>query len=285
MARGLRVRASFAARVAAPCSLLACLPLRARSPVSLPIGSKTSNAWKARRFERRDASLHPAQGVEGPALRLDFDLRGTAGYALASRALPLDLPANYEITFDLRGDAPINDFQVKLVDETGENVWWFRRQNFAFPREWRKVRIKKRQVDFAWGPTDGSHAASRGAASNSSWPRGAVVAPVRLMSATSRCANCRPSARHGVRRTVLASSFVAAAEPVSRGRRQHCDGVEERSRYRPRAIPHARLRRATGVRRPRAALATRHVRIAVRRAILGRRPRMANGAQRRDGTR
>ncbi len=35
----------------------------------------------------------------------------------------------------------------------GENVWWYRRQNFAFPREWQKVRIRKRQIDFAWGPT------------------------------------------------------------------------------------------------------------------------------------
>ena len=86
-------------------------------------------------------------------MRLDFDLRGTAGYALAFRALPFDVPTNYEITFDLRGDAAINDFQVKLVDESGENVWWFRQQNFVFPREWRKVRIKKRQIDFAWGPS------------------------------------------------------------------------------------------------------------------------------------
>jgi F5/8 type C domain len=109
--------------------------------------------WKAGASTGVDASLHPAQGVGGPALRLDFDLRGTAGYALAARALPLGLPANYEITFDLRADAPVNDFQVKLVDETGENVWWFRRQNFAFPREWQRVRIKKRHIEFAWGPT------------------------------------------------------------------------------------------------------------------------------------
>jgi hypothetical protein len=86
-------------------------------------------------------------------MRMDFDLRGTAGYALAARALPIDLPDNYEISFDLRADAPVNDFQVKLVDESGENVWWLRRQNFAFPQEWRRIRIKRRQVEFAWGPT------------------------------------------------------------------------------------------------------------------------------------
>ena len=109
-------------------------------------------SWKAGASTGVTASVHPAQGPAGPALRLDFDLNGTAGYAIASRALPLELPANFEITFDLRADAPVNDFQVKLVDESGDNVWWFRRQNFAFPRDWQPIRIKKRHVEFAWGP-------------------------------------------------------------------------------------------------------------------------------------
>ncbi len=69
-----------------------------------------------------------------------------------------------------------------------------------------------------------------------------------------------------------------------RGRRQHCDGMEERSCYRSRAIPHPRLRRATGVRRPGAALATRHVRIAA--TTFNSRTTAANGercaASRRD---
>ena len=99
------------------------------------------------------ASVHPAAGPAGPALRLDFDLGGTAGYAAARRALPVDLPANYEISFYLRADAPVNEFQVKLVDASGENVWWFHRPDFEFPHEWRLVKIKKRQIEFAWGPT------------------------------------------------------------------------------------------------------------------------------------
>jgi hypothetical protein len=109
--------------------------------------------WTAGASSGVEASIHPARGPQGPAMRMDFDLRGTAGYALAARALPIDLPDNYEISFDLRADAPVNDFQVKLVDESGENVWWLRRQNFAFPQEWRRIRIKRRQVEFAWGPT------------------------------------------------------------------------------------------------------------------------------------
>jgi hypothetical protein len=140
---------SFLLALALPIAL-ACGPLRAQVALDR---FESLAPWKAGASTGVEASVHPAQGASGAALRLDFDLRGTAGYALASRALPLDLPANYEITFDLRADAPVNDFQVKLVDETGDNVWWFRRQNFAFPREWQTIRIKKRHVEFAWGPT------------------------------------------------------------------------------------------------------------------------------------
>jgi hypothetical protein len=99
------------------------------------------------------ASIHATDGIDGRALQLDFDLAGTAGYAIADRTLPLDLPANYEISFYVRADAPVNNFQFKLTDAGGDNVWWFNRPNFTFPREWREVRIRKRQIEFAWGPT------------------------------------------------------------------------------------------------------------------------------------
>jgi hypothetical protein len=109
--------------------------------------------WKAVASDGVQASVHPAEGVGGRGLRLDFDLAGTAGYALARRALPLDLPPHYEIVFYLRGDAPVNNFQVKLVDASGDNVWWVNRPDFQFPREWQLVRIKQRHIEFAWGPT------------------------------------------------------------------------------------------------------------------------------------
>lgn len=109
--------------------------------------------WKAAASEGVHAAVHPAEGVGGRALRLDFDLAGTAGYAFARRALPLDLPERYEILFYLRADAPVNHFQVKLVDASGDNVWWVNRPNFQFPGQWQLVRIKQRHVEFAWGPT------------------------------------------------------------------------------------------------------------------------------------
>ena len=110
-------------------------------------------AWKAIASDGVSASIAPATGPHGAALRLEFDLGGTAGYALVRRSLPLVLPENYELSFYLRADAPVNDLQFKLTDASGDNVWWFHRRDFVFPREWQQVRIRKREIEFAWGPT------------------------------------------------------------------------------------------------------------------------------------
>ena len=110
-------------------------------------------AWQPVASDGVKASLGAATGPHGPALRLDFDLAGTAGYAIARRALPVDVPENYEISFYVRADAPVNDLQFKLIDASGDNVWWMSRRNFEFPSEWQRIRIKKRQIEFAWGPT------------------------------------------------------------------------------------------------------------------------------------
>ncbi|HTL75260.1 MAG TPA: discoidin domain-containing protein [Casimicrobiaceae bacterium] len=110
-------------------------------------------AWKAVASDGVTASIARVVDGKRAAMRLDFDLGGTAGYALARRALPLDLPENYAITFWLRADAPVNDLQVKFVDESGDDVWWYRQPNFTFPSEWQPITIRKRQIDFAWGPT------------------------------------------------------------------------------------------------------------------------------------
>ena len=106
-------------------------------------------AWQAQASDGVRATAGAADG----GLRLDFDFAGKGGYAFVRRALPLDLPENYEISFYVRADAPVNHFEFKLTDASGDNVWWFPQQNYSFPKDWQLVRIKKRQVLFAWGPT------------------------------------------------------------------------------------------------------------------------------------
>ncbi len=111
----------------------------------------TTAGWTAAPSDGVRLDLAEDQG----ALRLDFDFNGGAGYAVARRPLPLDLPANWEISFRLRADAPVNNLEFKLIDPSGQNVWWMNRRGFEFPRDWRTLKIKKRQLEFAWGPAGG----------------------------------------------------------------------------------------------------------------------------------
>lgn len=114
--------------------------------------------WKAAPADGVALRLGPASGRTGQGLRFDFDFQGHAGYAVARRELPFDLPENYEISFWLKAEAPgvpVNTLEVKLVDPSGQNVWWLSQRDFRFSSEWREVRIKKRKISFAWGPAGG----------------------------------------------------------------------------------------------------------------------------------
>lgn len=116
-------------------------------------GFEDLTGWEAVASDGVRASIHQVDGIEGRAMRLDFDFQGTAGYAIARRELPLELPPSYEIRLQMRADAPVNDFELKLIDASGENVWWCKRRDVTFPDAWQPVRIKKRHIEFAWGPT------------------------------------------------------------------------------------------------------------------------------------
>jgi hypothetical protein len=93
---------------------------------------------------------HPERSRGIPCVRVDFDFHGRAGYAIARRDGRLELPDNFELAFRVKGDAPPNTLEVKFVQ--GDNVWWTTRREYDFPRDWRRVSIKKRQLEFAWGP-------------------------------------------------------------------------------------------------------------------------------------
>jgi F5/8 type C domain len=109
--------------------------------------------WRATGSDGVRSSVRGVPGARGQALRLELDLAGTSGYAVARRALPLELPADFELSFELRGELPVNQLELKLIDESGDNVWWYRRASFEFPASWRHMTVKRRQIEFAWGPT------------------------------------------------------------------------------------------------------------------------------------
>lgn len=110
-------------------------------------------AWKVSATDDVKAALRGADGPHGKALCLDFDFGSVTGYITAQRALPIEYPARYEFTLDVQGNAPPNALQFKLVDASGENVWWGQRPEFRFPNDWQTLKFRQRQIDFAWGPT------------------------------------------------------------------------------------------------------------------------------------
>ncbi|MDQ3674155.1 MAG: discoidin domain-containing protein, partial [Gemmatimonadota bacterium] len=132
----------------------------AQQPAVIPPGANTIvvdsfdsvTHWTPAFADGVDVSVHPDSGLHGRGMRIDFDFHGRGGYAVVRRAVNLTMPANYEFSFAIRGEAPVNTLEFKMVDSTGENVWWSNTTNFVFPREWTTLTRKKRQISFAWGP-------------------------------------------------------------------------------------------------------------------------------------
>jgi hypothetical protein len=112
--------------------------------------------WSTNYANGVEITVHPDSGRHGLGMRLDFDFHGQPGYGIIHRKVDLELPANYEFKFSVRGEAPTNTLEFKLVDTSGANVWWSNNPYFIFPREWRTIARKKRRICFAWGPTGDS---------------------------------------------------------------------------------------------------------------------------------
>ena len=111
--------------------------------------------WRAQPSDGVSLRVSADSGFRGRAMRLDFDFHGRGGYAVVHKSVNLTLPANYEFSFRIHGDAPPNNLEFKLIDPTGDNVWWSNTTGFDFPRAWSEVVRKKRQITFAWGPKGG----------------------------------------------------------------------------------------------------------------------------------
>uniref|UniRef100_UPI00403ED36E galactose-binding domain-containing protein n=1 Tax=Pseudoxanthomonas koreensis TaxID=266061 RepID=UPI00403ED36E len=111
-----------------------------------------ASAWRVVASDQVSGSIRRVEGAQGGALCLDYDFNGVSGYAGIQRDLELDYPGNYRFGFRLRAESPANDLQFKLVDASGDNVWWVNRTRYDFPRQWQQVHYRKRHIDKAWGP-------------------------------------------------------------------------------------------------------------------------------------
>lgn len=144
--------------VAGSALLWSCVALAA-APTPIPAPKVIDDfddpsAWKLVLSDQVSGSLRPVAGANGGrALCLDYDFHEVSGHVGIRRALAVEYPVNYQFGFQLRGDSPANDLQFKLIDASGDNVWWVNRPGFSFPRAWTPVQYRKRHIDKAWGPS------------------------------------------------------------------------------------------------------------------------------------
>src|ERR1700754_5212437 len=123
------------------------------APPRLLDGFESKAGWQALHTDDVTASLREDQGVDGKGLCLDFDFHGVSGSASIKRTLPIDFPPNFALSVQVHGQMPANTLQLKLIDDSGDNVWWYQRQDFVPANAWEYIQARRRQVEFAWGPT------------------------------------------------------------------------------------------------------------------------------------
>lgn len=111
------------------------------------------SGWQIITSEGVDVKISSVNGIKGKALKLEYDFKSGAGYGGIQKQFPVVLPNHYQFDFFLRAESPNNNFEFKLLDKSGENVWWKNNRNYEFLHEWKKMAIKKRHINFAWGPT------------------------------------------------------------------------------------------------------------------------------------
>jgi hypothetical protein len=98
-----------------------------------------------------DVVVHTSVG-EGGTLSMAWDYQHHSGYAGAARAQIIDWPENFELAIPLKGDVAGNVLELKFADASNDNVWWARAAHLSIPPEGRVLRVRRREVSFAWGP-------------------------------------------------------------------------------------------------------------------------------------
>ncbi|WP_436043246.1 discoidin domain-containing protein [Pseudoxanthomonas sp. LjRoot143] len=130
----------------------AALHVAAAEPVRVLDAFDDASTWRVVTSNQVSGALRQVDGVDGKAMCLDYDFNGVSGHAGIQRDLAIDYPQNYQFGFQLRGDSPRNDLQFKVIDASGDNVWWVNRPKYEYPAAWTPVRYKQRHIDKAWGP-------------------------------------------------------------------------------------------------------------------------------------
>ncbi|NWG27432.1 MAG: discoidin domain-containing protein [Ignavibacteriaceae bacterium] len=114
---------------------------------------ESTDGWSFIKADGVDLSISNDIGLHGNAVKFDYDFTKGTGYGGIQKFFTIDLKDNFEFTFYIKAESPSNNFEIKFIDSTGNNVWWVNNRNYDFPKDWKKIKIKKRHIHFAWGPT------------------------------------------------------------------------------------------------------------------------------------
>jgi hypothetical protein len=166
--------------------------------------------WTSTASEGATAALSQDAGYTGSSLRVDFDLPRDGGWIIVRRAVSLSMPENYAFSYRLRGQASQNNFEFKLVDPTGRNVWARVQRDLTFSSEWQLVTVRKARIVVVGGsvPTPGKVGAIEFAISTGNGGKGSVWIDDLGFEEREPASQYRRTAK------VTASSFLPDHEPA-----------------------------------------------------------------------
>jgi F5/8 type C domain/Bacterial alpha-L-rhamnosidase 6 hairpin glycosidase domain len=201
---------------AVPALLAALAVLAVVVAAAAPVGElvliddfETADGWTVAASPGSKGQLVWERDDTGSALRLDYQV-ATGGFVILRKEVKLSLPENFAFSFRLRGEAPRSTFEFKVVEPDG-NVWWRRWPNFAFPRDWQPMVVRRSRLAFAWGPVNGG--GPREARAIEIAVKGGESAPGTLWIDDLALEPREPAGPDGVLPEVSASSFRAGFEP------------------------------------------------------------------------
>ncbi|HEX8875174.1 MAG TPA: hypothetical protein VF777_00365 [Phycisphaerales bacterium] len=111
-----------------------------------------ASAWKVEASDGVAAEIGPAIGG---GLRLSYNFKAGNGFVVVRRSVNVKLPENYRLSMQVRGSGPANNFETKLLDPSGDNVWWVNLRDYLPSEQWTPEVFKRRHFTFAWGPSGG----------------------------------------------------------------------------------------------------------------------------------
>ena len=130
------------------CLLVGLAPLSARAQVLDEF--EDVRGWTAQASPGASLEIAQDAGKSGNAMRLDFDFRGGGGFVIARKAFAVALPANFAFTFEIRGEAPSNTLELKLIEPTNDNVWWRVQRDYQFTKDWQRFAVKRSRLEYAY---------------------------------------------------------------------------------------------------------------------------------------